>query len=137
MNAALMRLLTCLPMPPLPNLQVSENIRFALEGGATGVLLANHDFDYPQMLPIVRAVRGLFPKAFSTRPPALAAVPPAQLHCRPLCWSNKAYYLRSSMTCCTAMASYTHTLSDGIDIYIYIYIYIYIHTYIHTQRWLM
>eukprot|EP00960_Hanusia_phi_P029589 748043-Hanusia_phi.AAC.6 len=44
--------------------QVAENIQLVLDEGATGVFLVNHDFDYPEMLPIVRHVRGQFPSLF-------------------------------------------------------------------------
>lgn len=44
--------------------QVTENIQLVLDEGATGVFLVNHDFDYPEMLPIVRQVRGQFPNIF-------------------------------------------------------------------------
>ena len=45
-------------------LQVVANMEIALEEGAAGVFIINHDFDYPQMLPILRQVRGRFPLAF-------------------------------------------------------------------------
>jgi hypothetical protein len=45
-------------------LQVVDNVELALEEGAAGVFIINHDFDYPQMLPILRQVRGRFPLAF-------------------------------------------------------------------------
>mmetsp|Transcript_48195 Transcript_48195/g.113760 ORF Transcript_48195/g.113760 Transcript_48195/m.113760 type:complete len:335 (-) Transcript_48195:62-1066(-) len=44
--------------------QVAKNVQIALEEGADGVFLINHDFDYPQLLPIIRHVRGLFPDLF-------------------------------------------------------------------------
>lgn len=44
--------------------QVTENVQLALEEGVAGVFIINHDFDYPQLLPILRQVRGRFPEAF-------------------------------------------------------------------------
>jgi len=44
--------------------QVAQNIKVAMEEGADGCFLINHDFDYPQLLPIIRHVRGLFPEVF-------------------------------------------------------------------------
>mmetsp|Transcript_51121 Transcript_51121/g.102137 ORF Transcript_51121/g.102137 Transcript_51121/m.102137 type:complete len:336 (-) Transcript_51121:114-1121(-) len=44
--------------------QVAKNVEVAKEAGADGVFLINHDFDYPQLLPIIRHVRGLFPDLF-------------------------------------------------------------------------
>lgn len=41
-----------------------HNVETALEEGAAGAFIINHDFDYPQMLPILRHVRGRFPHAF-------------------------------------------------------------------------
>ena len=45
-------------------MQVTNNVQVALEEGVAGVFIVNHDFDYPQMLPILRQVRGRFPDAF-------------------------------------------------------------------------
>lgn len=44
--------------------QVTQNVQLALEEGVAGVFIINHDFDYPQLLPILRQVRGCFPDAF-------------------------------------------------------------------------
>jgi len=44
--------------------QVTQNVQLALEEGVAGVFIINHDFDYPQLLPILRQVRGRFPDAF-------------------------------------------------------------------------
>ena len=44
--------------------QVIANTKLALEEGVAGVFLINHDFDYPEMLPILRQLRGQFPSAF-------------------------------------------------------------------------
>ena len=43
---------------------MTENVKLALEEGVAGVFIINHDFDYPQMLPILRQVRGRFPDVF-------------------------------------------------------------------------
>lgn len=45
----------------LHNAQAEENARIAIGEGAAGVFLINHDFPYPQFLPIIRHVRGKFP----------------------------------------------------------------------------
>lgn len=41
--------------------QTARNIRLALDEGAHGIFLINHDFDVPTFLPIVRRVRDDFP----------------------------------------------------------------------------
>lgn len=43
---------------------MTQNVQLALEEGVAGVFIINHDFDYPQLLPILRQVRGRFPDAF-------------------------------------------------------------------------
>ena len=45
----------------LDNQQTERNVRIAVEEGAQGVFLINHDFDYEQMLPIIAHVRQRFP----------------------------------------------------------------------------
>lgn len=45
----------------LDNEQAERNIRLAVAAGCPGVFLINHDFPYPQFLPIIRHVRRLFP----------------------------------------------------------------------------
>ena len=45
----------------LDTAQAERNVRIAIGEGATGVFLINHDFPYPQFLPIVREVRKKFP----------------------------------------------------------------------------
>jgi len=37
-------------------MQVIENVQIVVEEGAAGVFIINHDFDYPQVLPILRQV---------------------------------------------------------------------------------
>ena len=44
--------------------QVLQNVQVALDEGVAGVFIINHDFDYPEMLPILRQVRGRFPDCF-------------------------------------------------------------------------
>eukprot|EP00802_Teleaulax_amphioxeia_P017482 Tamp_17640.p1 GENE.Tamp_17640~~Tamp_17640.p1 ORF type:complete len:338 (-),score=55.72 Tamp_17640:116-1129(-) len=44
--------------------QVIENVQIVVEEGAAGVFIINHDFDYPQVLPILRQVRGRYPDVF-------------------------------------------------------------------------
>ncbi len=41
--------------------QATSNIRIAIQEGAQGVFLINHDFEYDQLLPILRDVRQAFP----------------------------------------------------------------------------
>ncbi len=41
--------------------QAARNIEVAVREGAHGVFLINHDFEYPQLLPILREVRIRFP----------------------------------------------------------------------------
>jgi uncharacterized protein len=41
--------------------QAERNVRVAIGEGAAGVFLINHDFAYPQFLPIIRHVRNRFP----------------------------------------------------------------------------
>jgi uncharacterized protein len=43
------------------NEQAIRNVRVAIGEGAAGVFLINHDFAYPQFLPIIRHVRNRFP----------------------------------------------------------------------------
>lgn len=43
------------------NEQAVRNVAIAIEEGAAGVFLINHDFAYPQFLPIIRHVRKRFP----------------------------------------------------------------------------
>jgi uncharacterized protein len=45
----------------LDNAQAERNVRIAIGEGAAGVFLINHDFPYPQFLPIIRHVRARFP----------------------------------------------------------------------------
>jgi predicted TIM-barrel enzyme len=45
----------------LDNAQAERNVRIAIGEGAAGVFLINHDFPYPQFLPIIRHVRERFP----------------------------------------------------------------------------
>jgi len=49
-------------------MQVIENVQLVVEEGAAGVFIINHDFDYPQVLPILRQVS---PRPHP--PPSLAA----------------------------------------------------------------
>lgn len=42
--------------------QCLRNVRVALEEGAHGIFLINHDFPYPEFLPIVKEVRAAFPE---------------------------------------------------------------------------
>ena len=44
--------------------QAERNVRVAVSEGAAGVFLINHDFPYPQFLPIVRHIRARFPGLF-------------------------------------------------------------------------
>ena len=44
--------------------QAERNVRVAVAAGAAGVFLINHDFAYPQFLPMVRHVRERFPSLF-------------------------------------------------------------------------
>ena len=48
----------------LDNAQAERNVAVAIEQGAAGVFLINHDFAYPQLLPIIRRVRARFPSVF-------------------------------------------------------------------------
>lgn len=41
--------------------QAERNARIAIGEGAAGIFLINHDFPYPQFLPIIRHVRAKFP----------------------------------------------------------------------------
>jgi uncharacterized protein len=43
------------------NAQAERNVRVAIGEGAPGVFLINHDFPYPQFLPVIRHVRNRFP----------------------------------------------------------------------------
>ncbi len=43
------------------NAQAERNVRVAIGEGAAGVFLINHDFAYPQFLPIIRHIRNRFP----------------------------------------------------------------------------
>jgi uncharacterized protein len=45
----------------LDNAQAERNVRVAIGEGAAGVFLINHDFPYPQFLPIIRHIRNKFP----------------------------------------------------------------------------
>jgi uncharacterized protein len=45
----------------LDNEQATRNVQIVIGEGAPGVFLINHDFDYPQFLPIIRHVRNRFP----------------------------------------------------------------------------
>jgi uncharacterized protein len=45
----------------LDNAQATRNVRVAIGEGAPGVFLINHDFAYPEFLPIIRHVRNRFP----------------------------------------------------------------------------
>lgn len=45
----------------LDNEQAERNVRIAIREGAAGVFLINHDFPYPQFLPIIRHIRARFP----------------------------------------------------------------------------
>jgi predicted TIM-barrel enzyme len=45
----------------LDNDQAERNVRAAIGEGAAGVFLINHDFPYPQFLPIIRHMRHMFP----------------------------------------------------------------------------
>lgn len=44
--------------------QAERNVAIAIAQGAAGVFLINHDFPYPQFLPIIRHVRKRFPSVF-------------------------------------------------------------------------
>ena len=44
--------------------QTIAQVEVAVAAGCSGVFLTNPDFDYPQLLPIVRHVRGLHPSLF-------------------------------------------------------------------------
>ncbi len=44
--------------------QAVAQVEVAVAAGCGGVFLTNADFDYPQLLPIVRHVRGLHPSLF-------------------------------------------------------------------------
>lgn len=46
------------------NAQAERNVAIAIEQGAAGVFLINHDFAYTQFLPIIRHVRARFPSVF-------------------------------------------------------------------------
>ena len=46
----------------LDNQQTERNVRIAIEEGAQGVFLINHDFAYVQMLPIIEHIRQRFPQ---------------------------------------------------------------------------
>lgn len=48
----------------LDTAQAERNVRLAVAAGAAGVFLINHDFAYPQFLPVVRHVRERFPGLF-------------------------------------------------------------------------
>lgn len=41
--------------------QCLKNVRIALDEGAHGVFLINHDFPYPELLPIIKQVRAHYP----------------------------------------------------------------------------
>jgi uncharacterized protein len=43
------------------SVQAERNVRVAIGEGAAGIFLINHDFAYPQFLPIIRHVRNKFP----------------------------------------------------------------------------
>ncbi len=45
----------------LDNDQATKNAGLAMDAGCPGIFLINHDFDYPQFLPIIRHVRQQFP----------------------------------------------------------------------------
>jgi predicted TIM-barrel enzyme len=45
----------------LDNSQAERNVRAAIGQGVAGVFLINHDFPYPQFLPVIRHVRRTFP----------------------------------------------------------------------------
>jgi adenine phosphoribosyltransferase len=45
----------------LDNAQTEHNVRIALAEGTQGVFLINHDFPYPQFLPIIKHIRARFP----------------------------------------------------------------------------
>ena len=45
----------------IDNAQAERNVRIAIGEGTAGVFLINHDFPYPQFLPIIRHVRERFP----------------------------------------------------------------------------
>jgi len=45
----------------LDNAQAERNAKLAQEAGCRGIFLINHDFGYPQFLPIIRHVRQRFP----------------------------------------------------------------------------
>jgi uncharacterized protein len=45
----------------LDNAQATRNVSVAIGEGAPGVFLINHDFAYPEFLPIIRHVRNRFP----------------------------------------------------------------------------
>ncbi len=44
----------------LDNVQAEKNARLAFEAGCPGIFLINHDFSYPEFLPIIRHVRQQF-----------------------------------------------------------------------------
>jgi len=48
----------------LDNSQAERNVQIAVAEGAAGVFLINHDFPYPQFLPIIAHVRARFPSVF-------------------------------------------------------------------------
>lgn len=45
----------------LDNQQAETNVQTAMAGGCPGVFLINHDFPYPEFLPIIRHIRAKFP----------------------------------------------------------------------------
>jgi hypothetical protein len=45
----------------IDNAQAERNVRIAIGEGTAGVFLINHDFPYPQFLPVIRHVRERFP----------------------------------------------------------------------------
>ena len=45
----------------LDNTQATRNVQLAIECGAPGVFLINHDFSVEHFLPIIRHVRACFP----------------------------------------------------------------------------
>lgn len=48
----------------LDQAQALRNVQIAIAEGAAGVFLINHDFAYPQFLPIIRHVRARYPSVF-------------------------------------------------------------------------
>ena len=48
----------------LDSTQAARNVQIAAAEGAAGVFLINHDFPYPQFLPIIAHVRAHFPSVF-------------------------------------------------------------------------